>query len=93
MSTRGWTKTNLGPLLLLLPPQLLLPRFELLGTRLKNDQPGHEDQRRHEQRVDDDGHHEAVAPRDGAADDVLVLIAIVEVEMNQEIYNYSFRAV
>ena len=37
---RGSTKTNLRPLLLLLPTQLLLPRFELLGTQLEKSSCG-----------------------------------------------------
>jgi hypothetical protein len=41
-----------------------------------------DDQGRRQQSVKDDRQRHAVAPRDGTADDVLVLIAIVEVEMN-----------
>jgi hypothetical protein len=41
-----------------------------------------DEQRRRQQPVKDDRQEHAVAPRDSAADDVFVLIAILEVEMN-----------
>jgi hypothetical protein len=68
--------------LLLLPLEFRLSALEFLWTGLEHRQLRADDERRGQQRVKDDRHHHALAPRDGAADDVFVLIPIVEIEMN-----------
>ena len=58
------------------------PRL-LLRRHLKDGQPGPQDDGENQESVDDNGKDDAFPPRDGAANDQLVLIATVDVEVNQ----------
>src|SRR5207244_5172100 len=74
------------PLILLRAQRLFergaTPR-ELLGRHLEHWQLRHEEDGENQESVADDRKNDAFAARDGAADEQLVFVAIVDVEMNQ----------
>jgi hypothetical protein len=68
---------------LLLPQELLLSRFELLLARQEPRDPRHELQRDKDEDVQKERRNDDVASRKPPADDLLVLIPFLEVEMDQ----------
>ena len=70
--------------LLLLPLQLLLTaRLDLLRAQLQEREIGTVQDEKHDRGMEEGRQHDPLAPADGAANDELVLVAIVEIEMNQ----------
>ncbi len=70
-------------LLLLLAKDLLAASLEFLGARLEEVKIGTELEPDDDQKMDDHRQQHTIPPREGAADDELILVPIVEVEMYQ----------
>jgi hypothetical protein len=64
---------------------------ELLGADLEHRQLRREEDGENQQDVGDDGEDDAFSTRDGASDNQLVLVATVDVEVNQSFENYNIR--
>jgi hypothetical protein len=62
---------------------LLTPLLDLFGRQLEQRQTRQKDDGQEQQRMDDNRKHDALAPGDRAADDELVRVPIVEIEVNQ----------